>query len=76
MSRKFQIELEDEVFSQLNELCKGDENVMQDYIIQTLKEKINQSKDNFSSGKKDSLESYLEKGQIGSRNYGVKGQGW
>ena len=76
MSRKFQIELEDEVFSQLNELCKGDENVMQDYIIQTLKEKINQSKDNFSSGKKDSLEGYLEKSQPGSRNYGVKGQGW
>ncbi len=76
MSRKFQIELEDEVFSQLNDLCKGDENVMQDYIIQTLKEKINQSKDNFSSGKKDSLEGYLEKGQPGSRNYGVKGQGW
>tara|TARA_Y100001934_G_C12277471_1_gene738128 strand:+ start:859 stop:1089 length:231 start_codon:yes stop_codon:yes gene_type:complete len=76
MPRKFKIELEDEVFYQLNEICKGDESVMQNYIIHTLKEKLNQSNDKISSGEKDSLEGYLKNGQSGTRNYGVKGQGW
>ncbi len=76
MSRKIQIELEGEVFYQLNELCKGDESVMQDYIVNILKEKFNQSNDNISPGEKENLENYLKKGQSGKRNYGVKGQGW
>ncbi len=79
MTRKFQIELEDEVFYQLDEICKGDKSVMQDYILHILKEKFNQSNDKNSSQEKDSkdsLEGYLKKGQSGSRNYGVKGQGW
>tara|TARA_B100000686_G_scaffold178723_1_gene185667 strand:+ start:1392 stop:1622 length:231 start_codon:yes stop_codon:yes gene_type:complete len=76
MSRKLQIVLEDEVFSQLNELCKGDENVMQDYIIHTLKENLNRNKNNFLSEEKDSLEIYLKNSRSGSRNYGIKGQGW
>ena len=77
MSPKFQIELEDEVFQKLNELCKGDKSVMQDYIVQILKEKFNQSNDKIpSEHKKDTLENYLKNGQSGSRKYGVKGQGW
>ena len=76
MSRKLQIELEDQVFYQLKKLCKGDESVIQDYIVHTLKEKFNQSNDKFSTGEKDSLEGYLKKGKLGSRNYGIKGQGW
>ena len=76
MFRKLQIELEDKVFYQLNELCKGDESAMQDFIVHMLKEKFDQSKDKISSQDKDSLENYLKKGQSGSRNYGVKGQGW
>lgn len=76
MSRKLQIQLEDEVFYQLNEICKGNENVMQDYIVHTLKEKLNQSNEKISSSEKDNLETYLKKSRSGSRNYGIKGQGW
>ena len=76
MSRKLQIELEDEVFYQLNEICKGDKSVMQNFIVHALKERFNQSKDKILSGEKNSLEGYLKKGESGSRNYGVKGQGW
>jgi len=76
MPRKLQIELEDEIFYKLNEICKNDENVMQDYIVHTLKEKFNKSNDDFLSGKKDNLETYLKKARSGSRNYGIKGQGW
>ena len=76
MPRKFQIQLEDGLFHQLNKLCNGDESIMQDYIVHTLREKFDQSNDKKSSGKKDNLEDYLIKGQSGSRNYGIKGQGW
>ena len=76
MIRKFNIELEENLYQQLKELCKGEESTMQEYILQTLKEKLNQNDLNKLSKEKTSLESYLNKGQGGSRNYGVKGQGW
>ena len=74
MGQELKIELDDEVFQQLKELCKGDKNKMQEYIKNALKIRINQEDPSYSH--KDSLESYLNKGNTGSRNYGVKGQGW
>jgi len=76
MIRNFNIELEDKLYQQLKELCKGEENTMQEYILQTLKKRLNQEELNKLSKDKTSLESYLNKGKEGSRNYGVKGQGW
>ena len=76
MIRKFNIELEDNLYQQLKELCKGEESTMREFILQTLKERLNQNNLNKLSKEKTSLESYLNKGQGGSRNYGVKGQGW
>ena len=74
MSQDLKIELDEQVFQQLKELCKGDENKMKEYIKKALKNRINQ--ENLPHSPKDSLDSYLSKGQSGSRNYGVKGQGW
>ena len=74
MSQGLKIELDEQVFKQLKELCKGDENKMKEYIKKALKNRINQ--ENLSNSPKDSLDSYLSKGKAGSRNYGVKGQGW
>ena len=74
MSQDLKIELDEQVFQQLKELCKGDENKMKEYIKKALKNRINQ--ENLSNSPKDSLDSYLSKGKAGSRNYGVKGQGW
>jgi predicted CopG family antitoxin len=76
MTRNFNIEMEDKLYQQLKELCKGEESTMQDYILQTLKKRLNQEELNKLSKDETSLESYLTKGQRGSRNYGVKGQGW
>ena len=76
MIRNFNIELEDNLYQQLKELCKGEESTMREYILQTLKERLKQNDLNKLSKDKTSLESYLNKGQRGSRNYGVKGQGW
>ncbi len=74
MSQELKIELDDQIFQQLKELCKGDKNKMQEYIKKALKNRINQEDPSYP--RKDSLESYLNKGNAGSRNYGVKGQGW
>ena len=76
MIRNFNIKLEDKLYQQLKELCKGEESAMREYILQILKESLNQNDLNQLSKDKTSLESYLKKGQRGSRNYGVKGQGW
>jgi hypothetical protein len=76
MRRNFNIELGDKLYQQLKELCKGEESTMREYILQTLKERLDQEELNKLSKDKTSLESYLNKGQEGSRNYGVKGQGW
>ena len=76
MIRDFNIKLEDKLYQQLKELCKGEESTMREYILQILEESLNQNDRNQLSKDKTNLETYLNKGQRGSRNYGVKGQGW
>ena len=76
MIQNFNIKLEDKLYQQLKELRKGEDSTMREYILQILKESLNQNDLNHLSKDKTSLESYLKKGQRGSRNYGVKGQGW
>ena len=76
MKRKLNIEIEDEIFQKLHILCKGNDNAIKEYIIQTIKHHVSQSDPSVLSENKDSLEDYLNKGQSGSRNYGAKGQGW
>ena len=76
MKRKFNIEIEDEIFQKLHILCKGDDNTIKEYIIQAIKNHISQNKPSGSSENNESLEDYLSKGKSGSRNYGAKGQGW
>ena len=76
MKRNFNIELEDEIFQKIHTLCKGDDEAIQDYIINAIKHHVSQENLSDSSEDKESLEDYLNKGQSGSRNYGVKGQGW
>ena len=76
MRRKLNIELEDEIFQKLHTLCKGDDEAIEKYIIQAIKHHVSKDAPSDSSEKKESLEDYLNKGESGSRNYGVKGQGW
>jgi len=74
MGRNINIELEDDLFQKLHEICNGDEKAMKEYIYNAIKNELSQG--NPSGSSEESLESYLNKGQSGSRNYGVKGQGW
>ena len=76
MIRDFNIKLEDKLYQQLKELCKGEESTMREYILQILEESLNQNDLNQLPKDKTNLETYLNKGQRGSRNYGIKGQGW
>ena len=74
MSKKLTLSIDLELYKQLEQRFKGDEQGLNQFIIDAIK---NQSKSsNLSPEKKDNLESYLQKGSSGSRTYGVKGQGW
>ena len=76
MKQNFNIEIEDEIFQKLHTLCKGDDEAIKEYIIQAIKHHVSQNDLSDSSEDKDNLEDYLNQGKSGSRNYGVKGQGW
>jgi hypothetical protein len=76
MKRKFNIEIEDEIFKKLNIICKGDDNAIKKYIIQIIKNHVSQNNPSGSSENNESLEDYLNQGKLGSRIYGAKGQGW
>ena len=74
MTQELKIKLDEQLFNKLKKLCMDDEIAMEEYVKKLLKDDFNQEHN--SSSSKDSLENYLNKGQSGSRNYGVKGQGW
>ncbi len=74
MARK--IKITDDMYQQLNARFKGDEKLMEEYIIQAVKNQISKDESSDARDEKESLENYLNKGKPGSRNYGVKGQGW
>ena len=76
MKRKLNIEIEDKIFQKLHILCKGDDNAIKEYIIQAIKHNVSQNNLSGSYENNENLEDYLNKGRSGSRNYGVKGQGW
>ena len=76
MKRKLNIEIEDEIFQKLHILCKGDDSAIKEHIIQVIKHHVSQNHTSGLSENNANLEDYLNKGQSGSRNYGVKGQGW
>ena len=76
MKRNFNIEIEDEIFQKLHTRCGDDDKAIKEYIIKAIKHYVSQDNPSETSENKESLEAYLNKGQPGSRNYGVKGQGW
>ncbi|MBM15515.1 MAG: hypothetical protein CMH75_05450 [Nitrospina sp.] len=75
MRQELKIQLDDQLFKELKKICADDEVAMGEYIKKALKEKINQ-KCLLPNDEENILKNYLNKGQSGSRNYGIKGQGW
>jgi hypothetical protein len=74
MSKKMTLYIDLELYKQLEQRFKGDEQGLNQFIIDAIKAKSKTS--NLFPEKEDDLESYLQKGPSGSRTYGVKGQGW
>jgi hypothetical protein len=74
MSKKMTLNIDSDLYNQLEQRFKDDEQGLNQFIIDAIK---NQSKAaNLLPEEEDDLESYLQKGSSGSRTYGVKGQGW
>jgi macrodomain Ter protein organizer (MatP/YcbG family) len=77
MKKKLTIDLDEKFYQQLLKNFQGDENALKEHVAKILE---NQTLD--SEGKSESdeikkgLEDYLNKGNTGTRSYGIKGQGW
>jgi hypothetical protein len=77
MKKKLIIDLDEKVYQRLLEYFKGDENALQEYAARILENHDPDSGDQPESDEiKKGLEDYLNKGNAGTRSYGIKGQGW
>lgn len=72
MSKKVALNIDPGLYQQLEQQFKGDEQRINQFIIDAIKSKLNAS----ASVQDDDLKNYLQKGSPGSRTYGIKGQGW
>ena len=74
------LKLDDDTYQYLKDKFDGDINAIEDFIKKTLSKEIEKTRlDPNDSEKKninDNLENYLKSGKLGSRSYGIKGQGW
>jgi len=77
MKNKFIVILDDEVYNKLRDMFKDDE-ALHDFAVKAIKNELERCAGEQSSAKQSSegLEGYLQSGKTGSRNYGIKGQGW
>jgi hypothetical protein len=69
MKKKLSIELNQDVYDQLLSRFQGSEEALIVFVTQFLETQAN--KDDLKG-----LEDYLKSGDAGSRQYGIKGQGW
>ena len=77
MKKKLTLNLDEKVYHRLLEHFKGDENALQEYVAGVLENHNPDGEDKPEPDKiKKGLEDYLNKGNAGTRSYGIKGQGW
>ena len=76
MSKKITLNIDQDLYQQLENRFKGDEQELKQFIINSIKTNLNTTQSSSESNEKDDLEGYLQNGATGSRTYGVKGQGW
>jgi len=74
MFREITIKLEESLYKDLTKKTNEDIEELKRFIVKSIKEKLKES--NQKSLDTDGLGDYLDKSKQGSRNYGVKGQGW
>jgi hypothetical protein len=74
MSKKVVLNIDPDLYQQLEQRFKGDEQGLNQFIIEAIKNQLIAS--DSEPKQEDDLNSYLQKGSPGSRTYGIKGQGW
>jgi hypothetical protein len=74
MSKKVTLNIDPDLYQNLEQRFKDDEQGLQQFIIEAIRKQLQDPPP--LPDKEDDLESYLQKGSSGSRTYGVKGQGW
>ena len=74
MSKKMTLSIDPDLYKQLEQRFKDDEQGLNQFIIDAIKNQFKAA--NFFPEEEDDLKGYLQKGSSGSRTYGVKGQGW
>jgi hypothetical protein len=74
MSKKMTLSIDSDLYKQLKQRFKNDEQGLNQFIIDAIKTQSKAA--NLFSEEEDDLKSYLQKGSSGSRTYGIKGQGW
>jgi hypothetical protein len=77
MENKIIITLEDKTIESLKKLFNDDE-AINDFIKKAIDNELKKNTGDKAEQKNDAegLENYLKSGKIGSRDYGIKGQGW
>lgn len=78
MKSKLTITLDDKVYLDLRELFKDDEQAIEQFAARAINNELERFRRERSSANQNSegLEDYLKSGNTGSRDYGIKGQGW
>lgn len=77
MNNKLTVILDDEVLNKLRDMFKDDE-ALRDFAVKAIKNELERcgTKQSPAKQRPEGLEAYLQSGKTGSRNYGIKGQGW
>ncbi len=77
MNNKLTVTLDDEVLNKLRDMFKDDE-ALHDFAVKAIKNELERcgAKQSPAKQRPEGLEAYLQSGKTGSRNYGIKGQGW
>ena len=78
MKNKITITLDDKTSESLKEKFKDDDEAILNFIFKAIDAELKKCADekSVSKDKSEGLENYLKSGNTGSRDYGIKGQGW
>ena len=78
MKNKISITLDDKISKSLKEKFKDDDDAIQSFIFKAIDTELKKCAEEkpVPNDKSEGLENYLKSGNTGSRDYGIKGQGW
>ena len=70
--------MDDKISKRLREIFKDDHEAIEKFAVKAVDNELDKIHSEQLSSKKnsDGLNEYLQSGKTGSRDYGIKGQGW